>query len=376
MNAHPTKLIEAFASQALKIFYARSVSDAITNSDYEGEIKDKSSILNVLTFGAIESKNYTGADLTADDLTESNAQLVTNQAKAFYFKVKNWNTFRSYIKNPENTILEQVANEIKKLVDVFVLSFYPDVAAGNRDGTDLVGSAQTPSAITVEVANTTGVVTASGAIFSAGMVGKGFKADGHDVWYRIKTYTDTTHIVIEDDRDDLTSAYTGGAISSGADFTVQANTAVTVTPSTIYERATVLGEILTDAEIPAENRWLVVPAPIGTLIKLSPEFIGIGSESGRQAIQNGKLSNDYAGFQIFEVPSNRVGGNKTTGFHVLGGHKSAICFAMGLTENEVEQQLIGNFGKAYKSLYVYGAKVPDERRKALVEGFWIPGKDA
>jgi hypothetical protein len=42
---------------------------------------------------------------------------------------------------------------------------------------------------------------------------------------------------------------------------------------------------------------------------------------------------------------------------------------MGLTENGVEDA-IGNFGKKYKSLYFYGAKVPDERRKALAEGFW------
>jgi hypothetical protein len=40
--------------------------------------------------------------------------------------------------------------------------------------------------------------------------------------------------------------------------------------------------------------------------------------------------------------------------------------AMGMTEQGTED-LIGNFGKAYKSLYVYGAKVIDERRKALVE---------
>jgi hypothetical protein len=79
--------MEAFASSALEIFYQTAVSDAITNSDYEGEIKNKSSILNVLTFGAISSHAYTGADMTADDPTESNSQLVTDQAKYFYFKI-------------------------------------------------------------------------------------------------------------------------------------------------------------------------------------------------------------------------------------------------------------------------------------------------
>jgi hypothetical protein len=41
---------------------------------------------------------------------------------------------------------------------------------------------------------------------------------------------------------------------------------------------------------------------------------------------------------------------------------------MGMTETGIED-MTGNFGKAYKGLYVYGAKVVDERRKALVELF-------
>jgi len=48
----------------------------------------------------------------------------------------------------------------------------------------------------------------------------------------------------------------------------------------------------------------------------------------------------------------------------LAGHKSAITFAMAFTETGIED-LQGNFGKAYKGLNVYGAKVVDERRKAL-----------
>ena len=61
-------------------------------------------------------------------------------------------------------------------------------------------------------------------------------------------------------------------------------------------------------------------------------------------------------------------GDSVNGWHILAGHKSAITFALGLTETGMED-LIGNFGKAYKSLYVYGAKVVDERRKALAELF-------
>ena len=101
-----------------------------------------------LLFGALGSHNTPG-DMVPDDLTESNCQLVTNQAKYFYFKVKDWDTFRSYVKNPENTIVEQVGNEIKKVVDTFVLTFHADVGAGNRVGTDLVGADVSGGAVTV-----------------------------------------------------------------------------------------------------------------------------------------------------------------------------------------------------------------------------------
>lgn len=364
MSTYPTKLAEAFAAQALQIFYATSVADAITNSEYEGQIKDKASILNVLTFGAIDAHNYTGADMSPDSLTESNAQLVTNQLKFIYFKIKDYDTFRSYIKSPEATIQKQVGSRMKQIIDQFVLGLYADVGAGNVDGTDY-----TTGTCTVTV--TSGAVAgAGGASWDADMVGKAFKATGHTTWYRILSRSASDAIVIEDDKDDETTAYTGAGIAGGAAYVIQADTVLAVTKSTIFARVSRLATFLTNNEIPETDRWLVLPASLATLIRQSDEFVGIGSEGGRADVQNGKLPGKYAGFDLYEVADGRYSaGNTTDGFHVLGGHKSAICFAMGMTENGIED-LIANFGKAYKALYVYGAKIPDERRKALVCGFW------
>jgi len=361
MNNYPTKLVEGFALQAIQIFYKSSVSEGVTNNDYEGQIENKTSILNVLTFGAVLSHNYTGADMTADDLTESNAQIVTDQAKYVYFTVKSWDKFRSFIKDPENPVAKQVASEIKKVIDIYVLGFYGDAGAGNWIGTSYDTG-------TVEVAVTTGAVSGSGTTFTASMVGKPFKATGHSVWYRIKTFTSATAIVIEDDSDDLTSAYTGGAIAAGATYEIQANTAVAVTKDTIVGYILDMYTVLSNNEVPEEDRWLVLPSKLVKLLKLSPEYQGLGSESGREATLNGKLSRTIEGFTCYEVSDARISGNSTDGYHVMAGHKSAITFAMGLTENGVEDA-IGNFGKRVKQLYVYGAKVADERRKALVHAY-------
>src|SRR5207237_568768 len=143
----------------------------------------------------------------------------------FYWREKTIDKWKSYIKEPKGTILQQTANERKKNIMTHLLSFYNKAAAGQWYGTDY-----TTGTVTVDV--TTGVVTGSGTTFISGMVGKPFKATGHSKWYRVKTYTSATSITIENDSDDETSAYDGGAISAGASYTIQANTVLTIDNST------------------------------------------------------------------------------------------------------------------------------------------------
>ncbi len=74
------------------------------------------------------------------------------------------------------------------------------------------------------------------------------------------------------------------------------------------------------------------------------------------------------GFKVFR--SNRLSGDNTDGYRVLGGHSSWCTFAEKLLEADIEEDLIGNFGSAYKDLFVYGAKVTDSRRHFASEGFF------
>jgi len=361
MEDYPTTLLEMFASQALEIFYSKSISEVLCNSDWEGEIKGRASKLNVLTFGALDWHNYTGADMTADDLSESTATLVTDQAKYAYYTILDYDTFRSYVKEPNGTAQKQLSSRLEQLIDIFVLGFYGDVGAGNRQGTDYTTG-------TVEI-DTSGNVTGTTTVFTTAMIGKPFKTDGHTGWYRIKSRASNTAIVIEDDSDDLTSAYTGGAISAGATITVQAVTAVQVTKDNIFAKMSALATTLTNSEIPMDERNMPVPASVAALIKQAPEYLSAGTETGRQKVLDGQLEKMFAGWNVFEVPDGRFTGDSVNGWHIVGAHRSAICFAMALTKNGVEPA-IGNFGERFKSLVVYGAKVPDERRKAMVEGFW------
>lgn len=362
MASYPTKLVEAFASKALILYYANAVTEKVTNQDYEGEIKDKGSILNILTFGAILSHTYTGANMgTPDSLTESNAQLTTDQAKNFYFQIKSYDKFRSFIKNPEGTILQQVANELKKVVDTFVLGKYTGAKAGNR-----IGTAATAGTVTVD---SSGNVTGSSTNFSSAMVGRGFLGAGQTVWSRVATVTDSTHMTIVDDLDDSGSGgYSQGAVSGGSTYQVEAVTPVQITKSNIYDFFGQLRVKLDNYEIPDEDRWAVISPDIHLMLTEAPEYIPSGvSEAYANVVKQAQVK-DVQGFAVWKSPRVNGSNSASGGLHCMAGHRSAITYAMGLTENGIEDAY-GNFGKNYKSLYVYGAKVADERRKALTELF-------
>jgi hypothetical protein len=358
MSTFSTNVGEKFAAKVIKIFYETAVTPQITNDNYEGQIKGGGADrLNVLSLTAPDLTDYTGADLTVADLTESEGTLIIDQKKAFYFRIKSWDKFKSYCEDEKDDAMDQEAGKLKQAIDTFVLGLYGDVAAGQR-----VGTSYTTGTVTITV--TTGAVAGSGTTFAAGMVGKGFKATGHTLWYRIKTYTSATAIVIEDDSDDDASAYTGGAIGAGATYEIQANTCVTVTKSTIYGFLVDLKVYLNKAEIPDEDRWLVVNADIMGLLDKSDELIH-ATTAGDEVIRNG-FRGTIAGFRLYE--NQRIAGDSTNGWHIVAGHKSAITFAHAFTETGIED-LQKNFGQAYKGLNCYGGKVIDRRRKAWTELF-------
>lgn len=358
MATYATTLAEGFSQKVISLFFEKSITMDITNQDYEGEIKDKLSKLHILTFGAIATKTYTGADMTADDATESVGTLTTDQQRAYYFKIQSLQRFHSWIKNPENSLLETVAKTLAQEMDAFVLGFEGDVAAGNRVGTNYVTG-------DVTVTTVTGAVTGNGTTFTAAMVGKGFKATGHTKWYRIKSYASATSIVIEDDKDDVASAYTGGAIGGGSAYVIEAATKIQTSASLIYGQVAQLQEKLNKAQAPQTDRYLVVPPEVYTVLVQASVLTIAVPQAYQDTILKGYVG-DLLGFKVFM--NTQVAGDNTAGFMVLACHKSWMTFAMGWVESGIED-LIGNFGKAYKGLNIYGAKVVDERRKMAASLF-------
>jgi hypothetical protein len=354
MANYGTNVGEKFAKNTLKIFFERAISPDITNQDYEGEIKGGGADrLNVLTFGALALKNYTGSAMSVDTPTESEAILVVNQKKAYYFQIESFAKFSSYASNPESTLIDTAGKTLAQTIDAYVLGLTANVGSGNRVGTDYTTG-------TVGVTTGTGAVAGTGTTFTSAMVGLGFKATGHTSWYRIKTYTSATAIVIEDDKDDVASAYTGGTITAGATYTIEAVTPITVTKSTIFDYIIDVKTKLDSSKVPATDRYIVLPSVVSNLLVKSSQLQTAVSTAYEDVIKKGIIGY-VGGLKVYS--NEQVSGDNTNGYKCLAGHKSFITFAMAFTESGVED-FIGGFGRNFKGLNCYGAKTADERRKA------------
>ena len=366
MSAYGTKVAEAFSSKVMQFVYDRDLSDVIVNRNYEGEINSIGSKLNILDFDKLSEKTYASVALTADSLTENNGQLVIDQYKSFYWKEKTLDKWLSYIKNPHPYIVEQVGNERAKNMESFIFGLYPDIGAGHWVATDYTTG-------DCAVAATTGVVTGNGTTWTSAMVGRPFKATGHTTDYRVKTFTSTTSIVIEDDKDDVTSAYTGGTIASSTAYTIQAATVLTITAANILSKVAALKQKLDLAEkngyssVSDSDRFLVVPPEFETIL-VQGTGIALHVPAVYEDLVKRGMITELQGFKVFK--SNRLTGNNTDGYYVIAGHKNWLTFAEKVLDARMEEDIIGDFGTAYKDLFVYGGKVKDMNRHQAALGFW------
>lgn len=360
-----------YQTKALQKFFQRSMYVDVVNDDFEVQNvtdpkmkksvdkKFKEFVVTTLTGGGWKSTNGTDP-ITYTKVTEVISRLIVNLFLEITDEIPSVAAFASAVDAPDSEIINQAGNALYEEMDKALLSYWAKAAAGNWLGTSFVTG-------TCTVANTTGVVTHSATGFVASMAGKPFRAAGHTKWYRIKSYTDSSHIIIEDDSDDNASAYTGGAIGSGAAFEIQAHTCYATTKSNFKLALDTLQNMLTDAKVPDDGRrWLAMPSIASPILKAAPEF-NVSIESAFKDVQIKGLLAHASGFDLYFLPSSWFTGDNTNGWNCVGGHKSFITGAFGYLENitviPAENNPNGH-SDLIKGLFGHGEKVADERKKA------------
>ena len=125
-----------YSQKVLKFFRRSSVAEAITNTDYSGEIENFGDTVKIIKEPTITVSSYTrGAVVNTQDLTDSEITLTVDQGNYFAFKVDDIEERQSHV-NWESLSTSSGAFSLKKAFDYNVLKEINDSAVQGTAGTD------------------------------------------------------------------------------------------------------------------------------------------------------------------------------------------------------------------------------------------------
>lgn len=120
-----------------------------------------------------------------------------------------------------------------------------------------------------------------------------------------------------------------------------------------YDMLVDLGTLLTEANVPMEGRWAVIPAFYHGLLLKDKRFVGNGTDYNKAILEGGEVG-AAAGFNIYL--SNNVPNVDGTKYKIIAGTNEGASYAEQILKTEAYRPE-KRFADAVKGLHVYGAKV-------------------
>ena len=282
-----------YSKKVLNFFRKASVAEAITNTDYAGEISAYGDSVKIIKEPTITIYQYErGADVTETKLTDTEVSLVVDTANAFKFVVDDIETQMSHV-NFKEVAASSAAYALR---DAFDLGVITKMLAGVTDGTS----------------STVDHILGTDAALAIG----GGDLNNSTKQLQLGTHTDS------DDPLDLLAH---------------------------------MARKLDDQNVPEEGRWFVAgPDFYEALSQSSSKLLSVDFNAGQGSIRNGLVtSGKLRGFSMYK--SNNMPSTTADGI-VLGGHMSAVCTAQTITSTEVIRDP-DSFGDICRGLHVFGVKV-------------------
>ena len=287
---------EIWSGKLIEKFYASTVLAAISNTDYEGEIKAHGDKVHIRTKPTITIRAY-NADAALELERPQGNQVILNIDQGQYF-----NTILDDVMKVQSDInlmsmwSDDAAEQMKIVIDRAVLLAIKDQAAATNRGT------------------TAGAIT--GAI-NLGVTGTPLS---------------------------LVSTLTGAGVGD-------------VEVTTMMLR---LGMALDEQNIPETGRWIVMPTWVAMMVKRSELRQAYLSGDGVSMLRNGKLGmvDRFTLYTSNLLPFGTAAGLASTEFLVYAGHSHGLTFASQMTQMETLRSEL-TFGQVMRGLQVYGYKVLD-----------------
>jgi len=336
-----------YSLKVIELLYNETLYPKVTNTKYEGQISKEGDRVRVRTLGKITLSPYTKAQtLVSQDLNPTFEDLIIDQQYYFKFEVDDIDK----LQNDIDTINEYAQNskqDMQEFIDTDILTYMRK----NVDGDNAIGTAYVTG--TVAVAATTGVVTGSGTTFTVAMVGGYFKATGESAFYLVTAFASGTSITVTD-LDGV--GYSGGAVTAGTAFRINAATAVGLTKTNVYAQIVALRTALGKKLTPKLGRFLIVNSEFEGILLQSPEFIPAVGTAYDDVVKGARIGM-IAGFEVY--CSELVNGDNTTGFWFIAGTKEYCAMAMQIMKVNMipSSQSESTFTDSCKGLLVWGRKV-------------------
>ena len=325
-----------YSKQVQLAFRKGSVVEAITNSDYFGEIANFGDTVKVIKEPEITVKSYArGTTISPQDIDDEEFSLVIDKANYFAFKVDDIEEAHSHI-NFQSLASDRAAYRLKDQYDQEVLGY-------------LSGFKQSALHGVADTANTT--VNGTKAVSTAGSdeLLSSMKIDASDFG----------------DGDGSTGSASNSIVlkprAGGTTDTTPADG--TTFPLTLIAR---MSRKLDQQNVDTANRWLVVDPVFVELLKDEDSRLfnaDFGGNTG--GLQNGMVLNNLHGFKVYmsnNLPSVGTGpgtnaASNTSNYGVIvGGHSSAIATAEQINKTETYRDP-DSFADIVRGMHLYGRKI-------------------
>jgi len=369
-----------------------------------------------------------GTDMSTFAIYDMEDQLIVEKRKSHNFAIDRLEDLFTYGDDVSDNLTENVAKVVEREIDTYVLEQVQYAKAGSWVGIDMrvTGSSRdTHASIATTAAggtltiNAGSVTSAASSVehadgtsdlggFTTADIGKPVRLTSGSSWatewYRISAWTDTGTVSIEN-WDAATAAhdipngdilrglggsaiFTGGAYNTdgkpttegGWGWELQAARATSIAVGTVYEQIVALSTRLDENEIPDTDRHLTANPEFTAILKQAAELQPAIQMAYEGVILNGKVGR-VGGFDVHMAAGVRVTtrlnhatatgtgsetvatASTTRGSQILANHISFCTFAYKWAESRVVDAE-SQFAKKYQALHLYGAKVPNIRRRA------------
>lgn len=332
-----------YSKKVLKTYRKTAVAEAITNTDYFGEISAFGDSVKIILEPEITVVPYArGAKVVPQDLEDSDFTLTVDRANYFAFRVDDIETSQSHV-NWEELASNRAAYKMAQAIDRDIL--------GYLSGYELA----TPSS-TTWTARTSAVGTKS----------------------RSDADSDELLAIHKLTKDEFSTSGTGtNSIPVGVQGTYD------ITPLQLLNR---FKRLLDEQNVPEDGRWVVLdPVFIELLNDENSKLVNNDYASGQNAggqLRNGQITaGKIRGFSVYEsnnLPLIGTGpsvvsttGSSTNYGVIVAGHMAAAATAQQLTKTE-KLRATDTFGDIVRGMHLYGRKIL--KSESLVRAIWNVSK--